>query len=61
MRLKLDLDAETASRLRDVAFRELRSVDSEAVVLLRTALGLPVPFPAVANPEDRAVHDVVGV
>jgi plasmid stability protein len=61
MRLRLVLDDETAARLRDVAFRELRSVDAEAIVLLRAGLGLPIPYPRDTDARDPAAREVVGV
>ena len=45
MRLKLSLDPDTAAALARRAVRDLRPIDMEAEALLRTALGLPVPWP----------------
>jgi hypothetical protein len=59
MLLRLRLDNETAGRLCDMALRELRTVDSEAIVLLRAGLGLPVPLPPLASERERAVPAVV--
>jgi hypothetical protein len=47
MRLRLDLDRETAMALQDAAFADLRPMPSQAIVLIRRALGLPVPYPEV--------------
>lgn len=61
MVLKLRLDTETADRLMDRAIREWRPVDSQAIVLLRESLGLPVPqLPVTARP-GGAAHEVVRV
>lgn len=43
MRLKLEIDSETAERLVASAGAERRPVDWQAEVLLRRALGLPFP------------------
>jgi hypothetical protein len=45
MRLRLDLDRETSLALQDSASCDLRTMPSQAVVLIRKALGLPVPIP----------------
>jgi hypothetical protein len=42
---RIYLDQETSTALLKRALAELRSVDSQAVVLLRQSLGLPVPYP----------------
>jgi hypothetical protein len=41
MRLRLDLDRQTAAALQDAAFADLRTMPSQAIVLIRRALGLP--------------------
>jgi hypothetical protein len=61
MRLRLELDTETAECLCERASRELRPVDSQAVVLLRQGLGLAVPYPPVADMPTRVGHEAVGV
>jgi hypothetical protein len=43
MRVKIDLDTETADRLIKAAVAERRPIDWQAGVLLRRALGLPFP------------------
>ena len=53
MRLKLELDPQTAGALLEEAIRDLRTVDMEAEALLRRALGLPVPFPDPAGQDDH--------
>jgi hypothetical protein len=47
MRLRLDLDRETAMALQDAALADLRPMPSQAIVLIRRALGLPVPYALV--------------
>jgi hypothetical protein len=49
MRLRLDLDRETAMALQDAAFADLRPMPSQAIVLIRRALGLPVPYPDIGD------------
>ena len=44
MRLKLELDRETSDALNRAAERELRLPHQQAEVLLRKALGLPMPL-----------------
>jgi hypothetical protein len=61
MRLRLDLDTETTARLRDEAFRELRTVDAQAIVLLRAGLGLPMPYPQDTSERAPVPREVVGV
>ena len=61
MLLKLRLDTETSDHLCALALRELRTVDAEAIVLLRTGLGLPVPLLPVSAERDRMGREVVGV
>jgi hypothetical protein len=60
MRLRLDLDMETTARLRDEAFRELRTVDAQAVACIRAALGLPVPYPPDTGERVPVAREVVG-
>jgi hypothetical protein len=50
MRLRLDLDRETAMALQDAAFADLRPMPAHALVLIRRALGLPVPYPDIGEP-----------
>jgi hypothetical protein len=59
MRLRLDLDRETTMALQDAAFADLRPMPSQAIVLIRRALGLPVPYPDIGEPvsaESGAAH-----
>jgi hypothetical protein len=49
MRLRLDLDPQTAEALAVSAVREMRPAPMQAEVLLRRALGLPVPKESPAN------------
>jgi hypothetical protein len=49
MRLRIDLDPQTAEALAKSAVRELRPVPMQAEVLLRRALGLPFPKESPAN------------
>jgi hypothetical protein len=53
MRLRLDLDRETAMALQDAAFADLRPMPSQAIVLIRRALGLPVPYPDIGGDSYR--------
>jgi len=57
MRLKLILDPETFGALLRAAVRENRPADMEAEVLIRRALGLPVPWPAELS-DERAAAEV---
>jgi hypothetical protein len=59
MLLRLRLDTETADHLCSAAVRDLRPADLEAVVLLRRALGLPVPYQT--GTQDPASPVAVGV
>jgi hypothetical protein len=49
MRLRIDLDRETSLALQDAAAGDLRTMPSQAVVLIRKALGLAVPIPDVLD------------
>ena len=49
MRLRFELDTQTAEALAQSAIRELRPVPLQAEVLLRRALGLPVPKEALES------------
>jgi hypothetical protein len=51
MRFPIDLDPETASALIKSAVANRRPMDWQAEVLLRQALGLPVPWPPAQSPE----------
>lgn len=51
-RLRLDLDQETFLALTDRALRERRDPVSQAVVMLRQALGLPFPYPESTQQAD---------
>ena len=57
MRIRLDLDRETASRLVEAATIERRPVGWQASVLLRRALGLPFPPMALTEGDQREVID----
>jgi len=61
MRLKIDLDLETLASLQEKAGRELRALDREALAFLRQALGLPFPYPPLADERPHAARAVVGV
>jgi hypothetical protein len=50
MRLRIDLDRETSIALQDAAFADLRPMPAQALVLIRRALGLPVPYPDIGEP-----------
>ena len=50
--IKLSIDSETYSALIEEAARHLRPADWHASAILRTALGLPVPFLAPAASGD---------
>lgn len=54
MRLKIELDSETAQRLIEQAVEERRPVHWQAEVMLRRALGFPHP-PAEASEKAKAV------
>jgi hypothetical protein len=54
MRLKLELDQETADALNQAAEREFRYPHQQAEALLRQVLGLPFPIPHQAPSEDQA-------
>ena len=53
MRLKLELDTETAEKLAESAVVEKRPLAWQAEVLLRRSLGLP--FPPEKQPERKEV------
>jgi hypothetical protein len=57
MRLRLDLDRETSLALQDSASCDLRTMPSQAVVLIRKALGLPVPIPDAFNVYRDSIAD----
>lgn len=44
--LRIVLDRETLERLVEVAVRDLRPIELQAMALLRQSLGLPGPYPA---------------
>lgn len=50
MRLRIDLDRETSIALQDAAFADLPPMPAHALVLIRRALGLPVPYPDIGEP-----------
>ncbi len=52
MRLRLELDTQTAEALAQSAIRELRPASMQAEVLLRRALGLPVPKEPVESAQE---------
>ncbi len=52
MRLRLELDSQTAEALAQSAIRELRPATLQAEVLLRRALGLPVPKEPVESTQE---------
>jgi hypothetical protein len=49
-RIRIDIDKETHQRLLRSAMSELRSIDAQAVILLRRALGLQIPLPELTWP-----------
>jgi hypothetical protein len=61
MLLKIDLDLETLQSLQAKAGRELRALDREALALLRQALGLPFPYPPLADERHQTPCEPVGV
>ncbi len=60
MRLKVELDRDTTTKLMEYAAAERRPVPWQAEVLLRQALGLPFPYPELgveADWSDAAVEE----
>jgi len=55
MRLRLELDHETARRLAEEAVRERRPIAWQAEVMLRRALGLPFPDERTPVEQQNAV------
>jgi hypothetical protein len=60
MRLRLNLDTETSLALQHAACEDLRTMPAQAVVLLRKALGLKVPYPPVIDVSSEVKGDLVG-
>lgn len=60
-RLQLDVDQETYVRLAESAVAERRPVGWQAEVLLRRALGLPVPPVGRPDPGNRPVAETGGL
>ncbi len=58
MRLRLELDTQTAEALAQSAIRELRPASMQAEVLLRRALGLPVPKEALESTRELVAAGV---
>ena len=54
MRLRLELDTQTTEALAQSAIRELRPASMQAEVLLRRALGLPVPKESLESTQELA-------
>lgn len=53
MRFKISLDSVTAAALMRSAVANCRPADMQAEVLIREALGLPVPWPDIERPTER--------
>jgi hypothetical protein len=59
MRLRLDLDGETAAALLQAAMADLRNPAQQAVATLRRGLGLAVPYPDSIPGEESREQELV--